>query len=317
MSMGYGDNRRRKDTLRVADGLAMLLVLAPLLTFLISLTPTFANAADTHIRWLIFDFPPIYVVSGPQKGTGALDYMEDDLKRNLPQYSHSRSALNIKRVLATIEKNQQACASGLLWTQGQAEYIEYSLPFMFVLPPRFVVRKKELARFKPFTDANGRVSLKQLLTGSGLVLGFSSARAYSKTLAPIIDQYSNKSNSIESHLPSITKPLINMLTRNRFDYTIAYPSEVRFLSQELGISPEQFITIPIQESDWAQHAYVGCPKTEWGRQIISDVNGLIKKLRIQPDFYGHYTAWLDAGSTGEYKKILARGFDDAFPPARN
>ncbi|MEG3638773.1 TIGR02285 family protein [Magnetococcus sp. PR-3] len=276
--------------------------------------PAMAQMTPTNIRWLIFDFPPIYVVSGPLQGQGFVDHMEQDIKQRLPQYQHSRSTTNIKRVLETIKAQQQVCASGLLWTENQAQYITYSLPFMFVLPAKFVIRAEDLPRFQPYLDPNGALSLRQLLNQTDLILGYTHARAYSKTLAPIIEHDTNPTNSLASNRDSVTKPLINMLNHKRFDYTIAFPSEVRFLAQELSIAPETFLTIPILESNWAQHAYVGCPKTPWGEQVIARVNQEIKKLRTQPGFMEHYLYWLDQPSKQQYNRLVAQGFHDTFPP---
>jgi len=272
------------------------------------------KAAEDNIQWLVFDFPPIYIVSGPTAGSGFVDHMEEDVKQLLPHYNHSRTTANIKRVLMSIKSNQNVCSSALLWTEEQAQYIEYSLPFMFVLPPHFVIRRNDLALFEPFMDNKGHVSLERLLTESNLILGFTSARAYSKVLAPILDTHANSSNSFESLTGSITRPLLKMLTRNRFDYTIAYPSEVTYIARELDIQEDQFRTLPIAEGHQIQHAYFGCPKSPWGRQAVAAMNSVIKQMRGQPSFYGNYLKWLGAEGSREYQTLLEHGFTDTFPP---
>ncbi|MBF0193453.1 MAG: TIGR02285 family protein [Magnetococcales bacterium] len=274
------------------------------------LLPTQANAQKATMEWLIFDFAPIYIVAGQGKNSGFVDGMENYVKERLPQYRHKRTISNIKRLLAILKNRRQACASGLLWSPEQAEYIEYAIPSMFVFPAHFVIKSERLKSFKPLMNKAGELSLKKMLKESKLVLGYAKQRYYSTALAPIIKKYANENNSFASHRQAVTKPLLNMLYKGRFDYTIAFLEEVSYLSEELNIPSGSFITVPIAESNDTQFSLFGCPKSEWGRKKISEINAIIKDARYNPAFYNHYLKWLDEQSRNRYKKLIEKGFEN-------
>jgi uncharacterized protein (TIGR02285 family) len=265
--------------------------------------------ADKNIAWLIFDYSPVFIVSGSQKGTGIIDGMEKYVKERLPNYQHTRSVSNIKRVLATLKNGRHGCASSLFWTPERAKIVEFSIPYLFVFPTRLIIRKDDLNSYKPYMNETGQVYLKRLLTESKLILGYAKSRSYSKTVDPLIAVYANKDNSLISYNEAVTKSLVKMLHGRRFDYGIAYNYELTQLLGDLGLDAKKFTTLGIAESNQPQFNYMGCPKNEWGQKVISEINAILKDGRSNPEFYDHYLRWMDETSIMEYNELIKIGFE--------
>ena len=96
---------------------------------------------------------------------------------------------------------------------------------------------------------------------------------------------------------------MRMLKHDRVDYTIGYGYEARYLGRQLGFEGD-VIAIPVREHSGYIPVYAGCPKTNWGRKVIADVNAIIRTSRKDPDLYGVYREWLDPQAWERYRKAL-------------
>jgi uncharacterized protein (TIGR02285 family) len=74
-----------------------------------------------------------------------------------------------------------------------------------------------------------------------------------------------------------------MLAAGRVDYLLLSPSPIVYLSEVLGLQ-NQFAMIPLKETPrMGLFAFI-CPNTEWGHQVIDDINGVLKTARSTPEY---------------------------------
>ena len=117
--------------------------------FLITVTtissfPSNLFAKDT-ITWLTFNYPPMQITKGEQKGTGIADMAIDFLQKRLVEYNHENIEVNLKRFSYTMKKEEKVCAIGIIKTVQREDYLYFSIPAL-IRPGLAIVIKKDSAR---------------------------------------------------------------------------------------------------------------------------------------------------------------------------
>jgi uncharacterized protein (TIGR02285 family) len=265
-------------------------------------TPSQGGQKET-ILWLHPDFPPVYIVNGPSAGTGLGDKVSEYIFKHLPEYSHKQKVSNFRRIIKTIWAGKKVCSMVLLKNSERAKVVAYSEQILASPQNAIITSKRLLPAFSSLRDANGAVSLKDLLQKSDLMLGYSLGRSYSSEVDKIIRTYGNNKNSMATSGVNIFEGVMKMIKHRRLDYTIGYAYEGEYMARHLGFV-EDIISIPLKEHPNLVPVYVGCPKTIWGRKIIAKLNPIILKLRLKPDFYGIYKEWMDLSAWERYKKMI-------------
>ena len=265
-----------------------------------------AQAQDrpaNEILWMHPDFPPINILEGPLAGQGVGDRVLTFFERRLPQYDHKVLVGNFKRIISTVSSGQQACGVTLLKNEQRAKTVLFSEPFLLAPHNEIIIRQSRLDTFSPYMDEEGTISLVELLTKSDLVFGYSMGRSYSSALDELLKNNLSKTNSYATYGQGIFTGLIQMLDRRRFDYTIGYGYEARYLQEQLGLNDE-IVSIPVREHAGYTKVYVGCPQTPWGENLIGEVNTIILEWRDKFELYGVYKQWLDDQSWQRYVDAL-------------
>ena len=260
-----------------------------------------AGEEEQKIRWLKPDYAPSFLVDGPVQGLGMLDSMERYLQYRLPGKGHYSRQGNMKRIIATLAAGKQSCAFSLFKNPERAKVVEFSVPYLVVLPARIVIRKKDLPEFQPYLNAKGEISLQQLLRESPFTFGYASGRAYGAGLDLVIKAEAQESNSIASYSLTLSHDVLRMVQARRVDYTLAFSYEITYFSRSSSLQGE-FVTLPAVEALVAVHNHVGCDKTPWGRGLIGQINKILKDSRSEPGFYGAYYAWLSLEDQRLYKQ---------------
>ncbi|MEG3619709.1 TIGR02285 family protein [Magnetovibrio sp. PR-2] len=264
----------------------------------------FAQDRPEHqIMWMHPDFPPINIMEGPLAGQGVGDRVLTYFQRRLAQYDHKLLVGNFKRIIATVSSGQQACGVALLKNDQRAKTVLFSEPYMLAPHNEIIVMRSRLEEFEPYRDQNGAISLVELLSSSGFVFGYSMGRSYSSDLDDVLKSHLSETNAYGTYGHEIFAGLIQMLDRRRFDYTIGYGYEARYLQKQLGLS-DDIVSIPVREHAGYTKVYVGCPKTPWGERVIGDLNAIILKSRHRSELYGVYKPWLDEQSWQRYVDAL-------------
>jgi uncharacterized protein (TIGR02285 family) len=102
---------------------------ALLIAALLACLPGTASARETII-WLVRDFPPLNIFSGPLAGQGAIDKLMPELTARMPEYDHQ--IMHVNRARGTQMLNDPdvfACDPTLLWTPERGK------PFCFRYRP--------------------------------------------------------------------------------------------------------------------------------------------------------------------------------------
>ena len=269
--------------------LARLLGCATLATML-----PIAVAAD-QITWGKYNVPPYMIRSGKFAHQGIFDLTLDIIKKDLPQYEHVELEAPFPRINSEIRKGSHWCYNGMLKTPERERVGYLSLPTSIFLPLRIIVRRDRLTQFQ------GKLSLKTLLQNPQLSTSVMRDRSYSPTVDKLLAAYpprENYSEQVES---------IGMLLAGRIDYMVELPLLAFEQARVMG-QPDALVALPMQEADEVVLNRVMCPRSEWGRQVVEQVNKVLLAERAKPSYRAIVEKWHDPESVAEIRKIYDKVF---------
>ena len=238
------------------------------------------------VRWYYQSFPPLHITDGPQSGQGFADKTLVFLHARLPGYNHLKVYSSLTRMHSELKARTNACHLGLFKTPEREEYAYFSDPVIEVMPNRLVVLKEKASRVTPFLNREREVDLDKLFAAQGLMYGVEINRVYSPRINPYIDRQTKADGKVELPSPRYAA----LLLHGRIDYGFAFAFEASFRFKMLGRG-SAYMTLPIAGEPDVLENYVGCSKTEFGAQVIADINRVAADVRLA--HRGFYEEWLD------------------------
>ncbi len=272
--------------------------MAVLLMAIFSSSPVLS--AGESITWVEENFPPVWIIEGPEQGKGILDGLISIYEKNLPEYEHHHVTANMDRIISMMKEGQNVCHAGILKSMDRENFIYFSIPNCITNLHNIVVKKSRLNSL--FGDARS-VSLESLLEKTNLRLGVSKNNSYGNTIDKLLEKHKEGSTILfrigqDNHLG-----LLQMLKEKRIDYMIGYPWEITYIAKQMDLDNEiAAVGInELNEQKWIL-SYVGCTKNEWGRQVIEKLNAILQRARANDEYLFHVLRWMPENVKPEAKK---------------
>lgn len=250
---------------------------------------------DAQIIWGKYNVPPYMIPAGENEHQGIFDQTLDVLKRRMPQYQHVELNAPFPRINSEIKKGNHWCFNGALKTPEREAYGYFSLPSSIFMPLRIIVRRDRLAEF------TGPQSLQTLLRQRRFTTSVMRDRSYSPTVDKLLAAYPPKENYSEQ------VEAVGMLLAGRIDYMIELPLLAADQARAMG-HPGELMALPMQEADEVVFNRVMCPKNEWGRKVVEQVNQVLIASRGASSYRDIVEKWHDPESTAEIRKIYDKVF---------
>ncbi|MBF0280437.1 MAG: TIGR02285 family protein [SAR324 cluster bacterium] len=258
-----------------------------------------ALMAKEIIHWYQSDSPPFIILRGPDKGTGSIDSVIKFFQERIPQYEHKNALSNLVRFEKQAKNGENWCHAWLLKTAEREKFLFYSDPATLVLPSHLIIKKENLALF----GSQNQVSLEKIFKNKRIKGRVARSRSYGKKIDSLIERYKDVSNLKLVSQKEIQ--VLKMLLLDRIHYTINYPVVADYLAHQFNAA-EKFISIPLKETQDIKKGYIGCARTPWGRQVIDQINQVLKKERTSQLYRKMVTElWLDRNSS----RILNTHYD--------
>jgi uncharacterized protein (TIGR02285 family) len=266
--------------------------------FMVSLFSGGAAAKETGpdtITWLVLDLPPFFLTKGPDKGKGIADQIQQMVCERLKGYRSRTQRANASRIARELREDNHVCFAGEFY--GNPDFLT-SAPTIAIIPHAIVVRKDDIERF----GGGDKVSLKALLRKKDLILGTAKDRLYGPELDEVLKAHSGEDQIYSRSGEDILDGLLGMLLKKRIDYLIEYPMSIRYAAKKAGVA-DRIAVIPIQENSEAPliRGAIRCPDTEWGREVIADINRVLWDLRPSPRYRDIVSEW-----------AVPRGMEEAY-----
>ncbi|WP_163338196.1 TIGR02285 family protein [Desulfopila sp. IMCC35008] len=290
-------------------------VFASLIATVLFLLTSPAMCSDTvnqdtfgEVNWYRAIFPPITIPEGKDEGKGFFDRVMNFVIAELPEYSHYHHIANFKRIMVELQKSESSCCPSLYKTKERAEFIEFSIPAVVVLPNGIITTQRNQHKLEQYVDQEGKIKLSALLADKALSLGVSNGRLYSGGIDEILSRHQGAKNITIQSGEDVFYGLMSMMYLGRVDYIIGYPTEVRYHSRN---DPQfrESVYFPIQENNVPfTLGYIGCSKTESGQEIIDRVNTILLQNRDTDAFLDYYESWLDISTKRFYRSVVQKYF---------
>ncbi|MDO8287526.1 MAG: TIGR02285 family protein [Rhodoferax sp.] len=259
-------------------------------------------AADT-IAWVGTDFPPMAMSQGEHAHGGYIDALYKHLKESLPQHDFHEEIVPWTRAMAMAQRGGAYCLISAFQTPERDAFLRFTAPYGYLYPIGIVIRAQDQERFAPYLNPEGNFLLDAALKQSGIGMGVASSRSYGPRIDGLIKPLiSNRAKNIhQSYQDESTKFLLAMLAGKRFDYMLAYPSEVEYY----GGPSNAFRFYPIHGNHELLPGRFSCTKSPETDRVFADVSRLVPTKNSQAVFMAAYERWLPKYLVKSYRQRLA------------
>jgi uncharacterized protein (TIGR02285 family) len=273
-----------------------------------------ADEADT-IQWSIARTPPFHFAhdeTTPSRliGQGADDLQIAAFERALPGYRHQVIFSSMPRLKYMLDSGEHVCSLMIPTPERLKQfyftYTEFAAPFV-VIARSTVVSRLPLR--------NGQLSFADLVRDTNLRGLIVAGRSYSPQLDAIA--LAPAAKGITPISLSANEPnLMHMLLMGRMDYTVEYPSVLKYL-QETDSRSEGVTGVPISESHELVRIGAMCPRTSWGRSVISQLDHALPGLISTPEYRASLERWLTEAERLQYRDAIADFYRFRAEPGRS
>lgn len=286
--------------------------LAPFALLLASSVLT-ARASEPVVRWLITDFPPLFILSGPEREHGLADIAQDIAAQRLTAYRHQRVEVpaNYPRIEQEMKSLDNACFAGFLKTPAREKAFVFSQAYRLMLPIHlYVMADREQP---PVHD--GEVDLQALLASGRFRLGVLGGRKYGTSIDPLLDEHAADRQVYRRYALDQLDGLLGMLAAQSrdIDGVLAYPNEVAHRATASGKAPPNVRRYAIKGTPAYQAGYIACSNSDLGRALVKGIDQLLPEIR--PAVARAYSATLQGDDKQRYLDLLQNVFGAAPPTA--
>ncbi|MCJ9428445.1 transporter substrate-binding domain-containing protein [Kordiimonas marina] len=251
------------------------------------------DKAPVAVQWYVMDYPPSYIVSGPEKGTGYQDKILDYFASKMPGFRIERHPAAIARLLSNLSNGVGVCSGSLGRTAEREKHMVFSDPILYSLPTRLVVTAAAAPKVRALLDANGKIQPEKLAKAGFVRAGVVKGRTY----GPVVDAFLARHKD-EVSSTGRTELVFRMLARGRVDYSFSYPDEAGYYARihMAADDDSSFTTFPIAGLPDVMASYFACSKDAVGRKVIGAVNKVISEHRsrtVTTPWTHYYLSWID------------------------
>lgn len=260
--------------------------------------------AKDKIIWVDVDAPPFYILEGNEKGKGVVDEITLLLQKNMPQYDHEHQVINLSRLMYMMRNGEHVCHAALFRTRERETEALFSSTPTDIVPPVGITIKAD--RKDDFPD-HDNCSLAELLEKKKLKAGIAADRSYGKPLDDILKRNEGSPLVYARSGADIYSGLLRMLLAGRVDFILGSPLEAGYIHKKMDVG-DSVINIPIRENMEYTMGYAACPKNEWGRGVIAEIEKILKERRNTDEYRDIFEKWLDKGSIDRFRKAYSEHF---------
>jgi len=261
------------------------------------------------VHWLVIDFPPYEIRTGPDSGRGVMDRYLQGLMERLPQFQHRIDVVGFQRRDALMKTAQPSCTVSRFMTPERAQYaVSAQRPHLFLLPPRLVATRKAGDELRAAMDRD-TISLSQVLNQRQYTLGIYPARRFGEAIDQQLEAIrAERLAAIQDYREIGTGSIIdllNIMARGRFELTLAYTVEVEYLRRNHpDLPPMDYF--PIAGATKLLPLYIACNKTPEGLALVQAVDQLSGQEEAAAQAQRDFETWLTPEEKRRYDTLLPK-----------
>lgn len=260
------------------------------------------NATADNIAWVGTDFPPMAMSQGEHAHEGYIDELYRYLKEVSPQHVFREEIVPWSRAMSMVQHGGAYCMISAFQTPERDAFLRFTAPYGYLYPIGVVIRANDQARFAPYLSKSGTFQLDEALKQPEIGMGIANNRSYGPKIDALIKAVGSGStrNIQRTYQDESTKYLLAMLAGKRFDFTLAYPSEVEFY----GGPSNEFRFYPIDGNDELLPGRFSCTKSPETDHVFADISKLVPTKDSRAVFMAAYERWLPKYLIKSYRQRL-------------
>ena len=253
----------------------------------------FGKEKQETVIWRTTDWPPAYILSGPNKGQGLYDELIALFETYMPEYQHRKIEMNTIRFLQqmrTPEKHTTICHTSMIEREAK-DITHMSIPNSLLLAHKVIIRTDKIDELKNITGDPTTMSLKKLIHYKKLRGGIASFGTHT-----FLKPYEKRRNEFPNlvYIPEAYKQLMHMLFQGRIDYIIQYAPIVTYFEETLKFKGT---TTAINITETKNTPYIkvhtACSKNDLGERVITKINALLKDAKQAPKITNIRLRWYE------------------------
>lgn len=225
-------------------------------------------------------------MTGEQKGKGFVQSILKLIIAKLPEYQHQMPLTTLVRGLSDIKSGKFVCHPSLFITKERQKYMYFSQAAV-INPTNRIIAKK--GRLDALVTKN-YVDLKAAIQYENLSFALAKGRSYSEKIDDIIS-LNLKSNNIFYMPGKEFSSIFKMIALERIDITLAYPFEFKYYLDNNPAAIDKLSAYQIADFPLYVIGSIGCPKNEWGKQIIEKIDVILEELKPTDEYKQAVTRW--------------------------
>ncbi|MCC5880575.1 MAG: ABC transporter substrate-binding protein [Idiomarina sp.] len=253
-----------------------------------------ANDVTRSLQWALNTAPPFHIVDGIYRDQGICDTLMSAVEAALPDYPTERRLMPQTRIGMLFEREVDQCFPCMIYQENTASAQTWFSQPTHMYQPHGIIARPDVARQLRETFGEP-VPLRKLLADNDFRFGYPAGRQYG-TLQPILNAYEgDNSYRLIRTGEHATTAILEMILAGRIHYTIDYHSLLRY-HQRTAQGELEFVRIEENEGQIVLGA-IGCTNSEWGRQVISDINHNLSTIQQDPGFMQSLKLWFEGRSS--------------------
>nr|WP_229499135.1 TIGR02285 family protein [Pseudoduganella ginsengisoli] len=271
---------------------------------LATLLPAGRAQAAPEITWYYFDVPPQYITAGPQKEKGFLDLaLRNHIIAAMPQYRHKLVEAPFQRLELMLKSDPNTCVMGLFRKPEREQFMWFSRPFLAQFPPGILVRQSAREKVAPYLNERGKLSLRRLLEAGELKIGVGGTRSYGAVIDGLLKPHLGEANIYINSAANAASGLVQMAAIGRVDAVPGFPYEAQYLGMDVAKGGSALAYYPLAEQPDYLLGHAACAKSEFGKQVVKDIDDLLQQASVRNAIADYYASWLDDGTRKLEKEL--------------
>lgn len=225
-------------------------------------------------------------------------------KEHFSDYQYTSFKATVPRIEAELKSKRLVCFPGSSEANRRREFA-YLTPQYLQPTPEIVMRKEIADRLFPHRHA---ISLKELLKDKKLRGLIGEARSFGSEIDTILND--NSENLRKGVFETFGSGLLNMIEKDRADYTIEYPFIFRHL-QTIERIGKDLVSFQVSDASPTIVQYLACSKTPEGLAIVKRADKLIREHIQEPKYWSAFVQALAEKDRVRFQKEV-----DAFIASR-
>lgn len=211
---------------------------------------------------------------------------------------------NVARILKDLKGSTLTC-SALLKTKQREKDLLFSEPTLPIPSHslQFLAARKLVLQAKTGNLLEGAVSLAQIATKKDVLFGIAPNRSHGPVADRVLAEHSKQIIYRSGGFDILG--LIEMMRKERFDFTIEYPYVSYYELAKTG-QQDTLYSLPIEEAQEDLFGYISCSNNVKGAVLIGEINKVLREVRHSDKLREMVVRWLPKSARSSYREQYRR-----------